>query len=241
LVIALAGCAAAPDLTGDDLLNASPWARANQLPVAKEKTRWRHQGLGNRPVSIYAPTLHAGRPSLEARSERGDSLVRLPLVADGPQLGKLRFSWFVDSLNLQTDLSDRHLDDAVARVILQFDGDRSGFTARDHLMSDLLQALTGEPLPYATLIYVWDHRYPVGTVISHARSHRIKAMVVESGEKRLGQWVDFERDVSADFHQAFDKQTPTGLQGIALMTDSNNTQQPSKAWYGPLSLAKGQP
>lgn len=232
LAAMLAGCASSPDRAGDALLNASPWAKNNQLPV-DGAAQWRHQGIGTRPASDYMPTRHAGRPALAAYSERGDSLVRIPLRLDGPQLGQLRFSWFIDQLNPQADLADRHLDDAVARVILQFGGDRSAFSGRDHMLSNLMQALTGEPLPFATLMYVWDHRYPVGTVIPHARSERIKTLVIESGEARLGQWVDFERDIAADFEKAFGH-APQRLNGVALMTDSNNTQYPVKAWYGPM-------
>lgn len=233
LVIALAGCATRPDLNGDEVLNASLWAKGTHLPAADRAARWRHQGIGSRPESDYVPTRHAGRPALAASSKKGDSLVRLPVAIDGPRLGQLRFSWFVYKLNRQADLADRHKDDAVARVILQFGGDRSTFSGRDNMLSDLMQTLTGEPLPFATLMYVWDHRYPVGTVIPHARSERIKTMVIESGDARLGRWVDFDRDISADFQQAFGH-PPASFQGVALMTDSNNTKQPASAWYGPL-------
>ena len=241
VALGLFGCAApgaAPE--ADPLntsLNASAWAQASSLPVPPAHTGWRHQGMGNRPVSVYLPVQHQGRPALQGRSERGDSLVRLPLAVTGPELGQLRFSWYVDALNPLSDLADRHLDDAVARVIVQFDGDRSSFSARDHMLSDLIQMATGEPLPFATLMYVWDARYPVGTVIPHARSARIKTLVIESGSQRLGQWVNFERDVAADYRAAFG-QAPQSVNGIALMTDSNNTQHASAAWYGPLSWTR---
>jgi hypothetical protein len=231
----LGGCTSLPPEPEheDTQLNVSLWAQANVLPHRGPKARWKHQRVGNRPASHYAATRHAGRAALHASSDRGDSLVRIPVQAQGPGLGRLRFSWFVQSLNPDADLKDRALDDAVARVILQFSGDRSLFTPRDHLLSEMVQLVTGEPLPFATLIYVWDARYPVGTVITHTRSPRIKLMVVESGSARLGQWVDLDRDIAADYRAAFD-QTTDGLSGIALMTDSNNTGLPSQAWYGPL-------
>lgn len=232
--LVLAGCAgieAAPP--SNEALDGSAWAEANRLPEPSNGAAWRHQVIGTRPASVYTPGLHAGRPALKAESERGDSLVHLPLAVEGKALGTLRFSWFVNALNPQADLADGQHDDAVARVILQFGGDRSTFSGRDNMVSDLLQALTGEPLPYATLIYVWDQRYPVGTIIPHRRTPRIKTMVIESGPKRLGGWVDFERDLSADYQKAFGT-PPHKLKGVALMTDSNNTKHPVRAWYGPL-------
>ena len=45
---------------------------------------------------------------------------------------------------------------------------------------------------------------------------------MQLGPERLGRWVDFERDVAADYAAAFGKQ-PQRVNGIALMTDSNNT------------------
>ena len=238
--LGLGGCAAPSNDQLNTALNASPWAQANSLPTPEEMANWRHQGIGNRPASRYRPVDHAGRPALQGRSENGDSLVRIPLTVTGPALGNLRFSWFVDALNPLSDLADRHLDDAVARVIIQFDGDRSTFSSRDLFLSDMLQMSTGEPLPYATLMYVWDQRYPVATVIPHARSARIKTLVIESGPERLGRWVDFERDVTADYEAAFG-QRPQRVNGIALMTDSNNTRHASAAWYGPLTWLPAQP
>lgn len=238
VVATLAGCAHPEGSAGDGplnvALNTSSWARANQWPTPTGSATWRHQGIGNRPVSQYRAANHQGRPALQGHSENGDSLVRFPLIVPGPELGILRFSWFINALNPLSDLADRHLDDAVARVILQFDGDRSRFSPRDHLMSEMVQLATGEPLPYATLMYVWDNRYPAGTVIPHARSARIKTLVIESGPQRLGHWVDFERDVAADYETTFGEK-PVQVHGIALMTDSNNTRHASTAWYGPLT------
>lgn len=218
---------------GSATVTASLWAQSNLLPLATANSVWTHRTVGSRPRSDYSAVEHAGRPALLARSQRGDSWMQLALQYSSPTMGRLRFSWFVDALNTQADLADRSLDDAVARVILQFEDDRSRFSMRDNLLSELVQLATGEPLPYATLMYVWDHRYPAGTVIAHTRTDRIKLMVVESGAQRLGQWVDIERDVRADYETAFGK-PPKVLKGIALMTDSNNTLAPAQAWFGPL-------
>ncbi|MCU0957582.1 MAG: DUF3047 domain-containing protein, partial [Hydrogenophaga sp.] len=94
----------------------------------------------------------------------------------------------------------------------------------------------GEPLPYATLIYVWDNRYPVGTVIPNPHTSRIRHLVIESGPERLGRWVDIERDVEADYRQVFGE-SPGALLSIGVMTDSNNTGASAQAWFGPVSLS----
>lgn len=235
-VALLSACASLSPSDQASPVDGSVWSLATRLPQADAQQAWFHQRFGNRTPTHYAATQHAGRPALLADSDGGDSLMRLRLAVDGPDMGSLRFSWFADALNPAADVSESGADDAIVRVILQFGGDRSGFSARDRRLSDLLQLITGEPLPYATLIYVWDPVKPVGTVIRHRRTDRIRKLVIRSGPDGLGQWQDFERDVTADYRLAFG-QEPVRLDGIALMTDSNNTGVHSKAWYGPLTWA----
>lgn len=232
----MSGCAAWDSDPGaaQKRLNESQWAKTHRLPLAESRAHWSHQHLPARSATRYRPTWHEGRPALHALSMRGDSFIRLSVQAKGPHVGQLRFSWFVNGLNTLAELDNSALDDAVVRVILQFDGDKAPFSARDHRLSDLVQLATGEPLPHATLMYVWDHRHPVGTLLRHPRTDRVRMLVVASGETGLGRWVDFERDIEADYVQAFGK-PPVRLIGLALMTDANNTGQSAEAWYGPIT------
>lgn len=242
LVMLLVGCASEPpSWTDGPDYDRSAWARASSIDASGSEG-WVHKTFGDRKPTRYQPSLQAGRPALYARSEAGNSTLRRTVVASGGQLAdRLRFSWFVPRLNDEADLRDRDIDDAVARVILTFDGDRSArFTARDHMLSELANLITGEPLPYATLMYVWDNRYPVGTVIPNPHSDRIRQLVIESGPARLGRWVDVERDVQADFRQVFGE-TPGPLHSVGVMSDANNTGATVEAWYGPLQLSFSPP
>lgn len=184
----------------------------------------------------HALQAHEGRPAVHALSEAGNSTLRLPLapVRDVSAM-RLAFSWFVPALNEAADLRDDDIDDAVVRVVLTFDGDRSRLSTRDHLLSEQSQLITGLPLPYATLMYVWDNRYPVGTVIPNPHTQRIRQLVIESGPDGLNRWRDHERDIEADFRAAFGE-APGRLTALGVMNDANNTGQTVNAWYGPVSL-----
>jgi hypothetical protein len=103
------------------------------------------------------------------------------------------------------------------------------------MLSDLTEALTGEPLPYATLMYVWCNRRPVESVIVNPRTDRVRKLVVESGAGHLKQWRVYQRDVRADFVKAFGEE-PGALLGMAIMSDTDNTRSSVKAWYGPIRL-----
>ena len=59
--------------------------------------------------------------------------------------------------------------------------------------------------------------------------------MVESGPGRLDRWLDYERDIRADFEQAFGE-APGALVGIGIMTDTDNTRSTTQAWYGPVRL-----
>lgn len=113
--------------------------------------------------------------------------------------------------------------------------DRAKFSLKNAMLSELSHALTGEPLPYATLMYVWCNTRPAGSVIVNPRTDRIRKMVVESGARHLNQWLDYERDVRADFEKAFGE-PPGALLAVGIMTDTDNTHSKVQAWYGPLRL-----
>jgi hypothetical protein len=103
------------------------------------------------------------------------------------------------------------------------------------MLSELARALTGEEMPYATLMYVWANEAPEGTVIRSPRTDRIRKIVLESGPAHLNQWRDFERDIRADYQSVFGE-APGTLIGVGIMSDTDNTRSQARAWYGPISL-----
>ena len=151
-------------------------------------------------------------------------------------LGKLHFSWKVPTLIAKADMTQRETEDAPVRVVLAFDGDRSKLSAKDSMLSELSRALTGEEMPYATLMYVWGNQPEVNSVIINPRTDRIRKMVVESGPRNLDQWMEYERDIRSDYKKAFGEE-PGALIGIGIMTDTDNTQSTANAWYGPLTFS----
>ncbi len=234
---ALAGCASPlADTDEPERLARSAWARATALEGVTAAGPWAHRRYGSRAPTVYRASLQGGRPALQALSESGNSLLRLPLQPVAlTRAARLHFSWWVPALMPQADIRTADGDDAVARVLLTFDGDRASWTRRDHMLSELAHLVGGEPLPYATLMYVWDNRYPVGSVIDNPHTRRIRKLVVQHGPGGLSRWIDHERDIRADYLQAFGTE-PGALTGVGVMTDSNNTRVNTEAWYGPIAV-----
>jgi hypothetical protein len=103
------------------------------------------------------------------------------------------------------------------------------------MMFDLMQSLSGEAPPFATLMYVWDPHAELDSIVFNRRSDRIRKIVLESGPAHLGQWRRYERDVREDYRRAFGEE-PGALIGVAVMTDSDNTQSRAEAWYGEIRI-----
>ena len=224
----LVGCASPPRAVP---VVDSPWAAQSGAPAA----RWTHQVFPGKTPTSFDYVRIDGRDAVAVRADASASMLRQPLRLEPEQLGLVRFSWKVPALIGEADLALRDKADATVRVVLVFEGDRSRFSARDAALSELTRAVMGEELPYATLMYVWSGNRAPGTVLPSSRTSRIRKLVVESGPHRLGQWLDYERDVRADYLRVFGE-APGALIGVGIMTDSDNTRANARAWYGPVRL-----
>lgn len=231
LVVALTGCALVPPERAAVDLSQSAWATA-ELPVDSRRP-WFHQTFPGKRATQYQYERKDGRDTVLVRAVSSASMLRQTVRIEPDRLGQLRFSWMVPALISAADLAQRDGDDSPVRIVLAFEGDRARFAAKDAALSELSELLTGEPLPYATLMYVWSNHQAPGSIIINSRTSRIRKLVMESGPDRLRQWLDYERDVRADFFKAFGE-APGALLAIGIMTDTDNTRSEAQAWYGPV-------
>jgi hypothetical protein len=211
----------------------TPWGRAS-LPQLDDKP-WQRLSLPGKRETQFDAVQADGRAALAVTADASASMVRKQVHVPADALGQLSFSWKVPALITGADMAARDADDAPVRLVLAFEGDRSRFSAKNAMLSELARALTGEEMPYATLMYVWCNTRAPGSVILNPRTDRIRKIVVESGATGLGHWRDYERDVRADFVRAFGEE-PGALLAVGVMTDSDNTGSHVQAWYGPLDL-----
>ncbi len=228
---------------------ATPQRMAGQSTDAPERNSWDSSAIShwegmqfpNKEPTRYtldrqAPVDAQGlRSALRAQANSSASMLRTALNINPKDLGQVRFSWLVPALIEESDLGTRQGDDSPVRLVLAFEGDRANFSAKDAALNELTRLVTGKEMPYATLMYVWCNKRPVGSIIHNARTDRIRKIVIESGGQGLRQWRNYERDIRADFEAAFGE-APGNLVGIGIMTDSDNTHSQTQAWYGKISL-----
>jgi Protein of unknown function (DUF3047) len=192
---------------------------------------WRHFPLPGKTATIYSFSQQDGRRALTAKAGTSASMMRRDLNIAASDLTDLSFSWQVPHLIENADLAERDFDDSPVRIVLTFEGDKTKFSAKNAMLSELAQVMTGEPLPYATLMYVWCNKRQSGSVVVNPRTDRIRSVVVESGAKNLRQWLDYQRNIRADFEKAFGE-VPGNLISVGIMTDSDNTKTQTAAAYG---------
>ena len=176
-----------------------------------------------------------GRRVLHARADDAASGLRCNVDIDLRATPWMQWEWRAKTVEARATVGVFELDDAPARVAVGFDGDISTLPAREQMFGDLVWAITGDAMPFATLMYVWDGQAPVGSVFQYARSSRIRYLVVESGAARQDRWVAYRRNVIDDYRRVFGAD-PGRVTDVGITTDSDDLSTLSECWYGDVSF-----
>ena len=151
---------------------------------------------------------------------------------------KLAWQWRIEEPIEASDLSTKAGDDTALKVCVFFDLsiDKIPFTERQLLR--FARSKTTDPVPAATVCYVWDAKLPAGTTLDNAFTKRMRYVVVRSGPQKLNQWSAEKRDVTADFIKLFGAESDTvpPIIGIAVGADSDNTKSRSVGYVTGLAL-----
>ena len=123
-------------------------------------------------------------------------------------------------------------DDSPARVIIAFHGDAARLDIGERFALRLYNALTGDKMPYAIIMYSWASDAPVGTITANDQTGKIQTIVVGGG---VGEWREFRRNVLEDYRLAFGEE-PWDIVGVGVMTDASNTHEKARAQYGDISF-----
>lgn len=236
IVILLAGCAAVPVVDAPATSIAPFSAGGETLPkgwqpliINRTKTPTEYR-LARDPVTREIV--------LHATADAAASGLRQPLDVDPAASPVVRWRWRVVDLIVGADNQDRYAEDSPVRLMLFFDGDKSALPLKEQMMMETARLLTGQELPYSTLMYIWENRFPVGTVLPNSFTSQVKMFVAGSGpDVRLGQWKDFERNYVEDYRRAFGA-SPGRLVGVGIMTDTDNTGERIEAFYGDIELKR---
>lgn len=150
----------------------------------------------------------------------------------------LRWRWKVSNVYDKGDARTKAGDDYPARIYVafEFQPGKAGFFERAKRKT--VEVLFGEELPGNALNYIWANKLPVDTVVPNAFTDRTMMIAVNSGADQAGEWVTVERNIVADYREAFGEEPPR-IVGVAIMTDADNTGESATAWYGDVALKPG--
>ena len=188
-------------------------------------------------ATAYRLVTEEGRRVLHARAEASASGVYKTAgfsLGDRPVMG---WSWKVSSLVQGADNSSAGREDSPARIVLAFEGDKQKLPRTDRAVLRLAHKLSGQNLPYATLMYIWSSEAPVDTLIANPHTRRIQMIVASSGAGGVGAWQALSRNVAADFRRAFNEE-PGRLLAYGVLTDTDNTGASVEAWYGDIQFTR---
>ena len=174
---------------------------------------------------------------LRAESDAAASGLYRPLDLDPKVYRILSWRWKVENVLAKADPRRKEGDDYAARVYVAFQYDPSGASLWERSRFGAYRLFYGRYPPGVALNYVWESRLPVDTVLDNAYSARAKIVVAQSGGALAGTWVTETHDIYADYRRIVGGGgEPPRIEGIALMTDTDDTGERAVAYYDAITL-----
>ena len=175
---------------------------------------------------------------LRAESEAAASGLFRPLDLDPRVYRRLSWRWKVEGVLAGSDPRRKSGDDYAARVYVAYRYDPASLTPWQRTGYAAHRLVYGRYPPGLALSYVWESRLPVGTVLESAYTDRARIVVARSGAAEAGRWVTETRDIYDDFRRIVGTEPPR-IEGVALMTDTDDTGERAVAYYDAITLQPG--
>ncbi len=199
------------------LLAALPLRAEPAAPIrfsADDVEGWRMRGFHGE--TRYRTVELDGRRVLEADSVSSASSLYLEREIDLVERPVLEWTWRIAGTPAVAAERTRDGDDFAARLYAVARG----------------AGPFGAPI---AVCYVWAGRAGVGEAWPNPFASRVMMLALESGNRNAGAWRTHRRNVRADFLRLFGREVDR-LEGLAVMTDSDNGGSRARAWYGDIVL-----
>lgn len=166
----------------------------------------------------YAIVEKDGTQVLEAQSQGQASARYLEREINLDETPFLQWCWQISTTYPGLDETTKAGDDYPARV----------YVARK---TGLL------PWQVQSVNYVWSSTQDAGSTWTNAFTDRAELMALQGGPSKVGEWVAEVRNVRDDFATLFGD-TVTTIDGVALMSDGDNSGNDATAWFSQLGFSK---
>lgn len=228
-------------------LPASVWAQGGPIVEvgkfssaeegAVPPTGWKPLTFKKVPKQTHYAVVKDGETTvIKAVSDGSASGLTKEVTIDPRDYPIVRWRWKVENVLKNSDVRRKDGDDYPARLYITFRYDPEKVSFSKKLKYKAGRALFGD-IPIAALNYIWETTTPVGTIIENAYTDFAQMIVVESGSRKVGQWVTEERNIYEDYKRAFGEEPPL-INGVAIMSDTDNTKERVTAYYGDIAFVR---
>ena len=234
VVALLAACASAPTPLGTGL--RLPTSFATAFPVDASPGGWQtYRLLRFKTPTKYELVKDGDALVVHAHAVSSVSGIQQPVSIDLRKLPIATWRWRVPKLIPDADNDVPSYADSPARVVFQFEGGRERLPPSEQITFDLALAITGNRMPYATIMYIWEPNRAIGEILTHYNSTRVKMIVAANSERSLDRWHTERVNLFDDYRRAFGEEPPR-VNAVGIMTDSDNTGTVIDAYYGDITF-----
>jgi hypothetical protein len=203
------------------LASTSLWADADELFVghfSKGSTAgWEEKSFEGETDYSIVETSRAR--VLRARCDDSASGLFRDREIDLTETPVLNWSWRVDDTYGAIDETKKAGDDYPARIYVVVESGLFGTSKR-------------------AVNYVWSSNQKVGSRWSNAYADEVTMIAVDSGSPSKGvRWRSHSRNVRRDLERALGEDVDS-IDAVAVMTDCDNTDESTTAYYGDISFSK---
>lgn len=174
---------------------------------------------------------------LKAVSHGSSSGLTREVTIDPKRYPIVEWRWKVENILNHGDVTKKAGDDYPARLYITFAYDSRSVGFFEQATYEAARLIYGQYPPLGAINYIWESTSPVGTMVPNPYTDRAQMIVVESGTEKVGQWVRESRNIYEDYQKAFGSDPPL-ISGVAVMTDTDNTQESAVAYYGDIIFKK---
>lgn len=191
-----------------------------------------------KPMTQYTLVRDGQTTVLQADANRSASALMHEGDIDLAQTPVVAWRWKAEKAIEGADNRTGSKEDAPARLVFVFDGDKSKLSLYDRASMEVAKRMGGQDLPYATLMYVWSTTAAPDSVIANPHTGRVQMIVVSGRPGDAGEWQSVHRNIVQDYEKVF-HEAPGRITGYGLLSDTDNTGATARAWYGDIQLLPG--
>lgn len=149
----------------------------------------------------------------------------------------LSWRWKISNVYEKGNGKIKSREDYPVRIYIMFKYNPSKAGTFEKLKYNAVKLIYGKYPPHSSLSYVWANKTHKENIITSPYSEKAKIILIEKGNKNIGNWVVKKADILRDYKKAFGENPPE-IAGIAVMSDADNTGEKATAFIDYIKISK---